>query len=282
MKEFELFPSEEARGQAEKRPTTVQSVSIAMRFLTILASAERALPLGEIARLARVGRSTAHRYMQSLVKEAMVVQDPASGHYDLGPAALSIGIAAMRRVDALEMAGMQMKQLAQNHAMGAGVAIWTGNGPTLVRWYRSAHFSITPMGLGDVLPVDNTACGLVFQAFLPRAQVEAARRNQPDHFRGTPPGKAVIDQVRMEGWAEMTGHLLTNVTGQAAPVLDAQGELSCVVTTVTDVGKLKTAEDRLALQEVARVINRATGGQSCFDAGGYDAMLNDGQGADQP
>ncbi|MBB96664.1 MAG: IclR family transcriptional regulator [Rhodobacteraceae bacterium] len=265
MKEFELFPAEEAKAPPEKRSTTVQSVSVAMRFLTLLAAAERALPLGELARLSRVGRSTAHRYMQSLVKEGMVVQDPASGHYDLGPTALSVGIAALRRVDALEMAGMQMKQLAQSHAMGAGVAIWTDNGPTLVRWYRSAHFSITPLGLGDVLPIDNTACGLVFQAFLPRAQVESARRNQPDHFRGDLPTKAQIDQIRREGWAELTGHILSNVTGQACPVLDAQGELACVVTTVTDLGKLKTAQDRMALQEVARVINRATGGQSSFD-----------------
>lgn len=264
MKEFELFPAEEAKASGQKRATTVQSVSVAMQFLTILASAERALPLGELAKLSRTGRSTAHRYMQSLVKEGMVVQDPASGHYDLGPAALSIGIAALRRVDAVEMAGLQMKQLAQSHAMTSGVAIWTERGPTIVRWYRSAHFSITAVGLGDVLPIDNTACGLVFQAHLPRAQIEAARRIQPDHFRGTPPGPAAIDKVWREGWCELTSHLLSNVTGQAAPILDAQEELVCAVTTVTDLGQLKSPDDRLVLQEVARVINRATGGQSAL------------------
>ena len=144
------------------------------------------------------------------------------------------------------------------------VAIWTERGPTIVRWYRSAHFSITAVGLGDVLPIDNTACGLVFQAHLPRAQIEAARRIQPDHFRGTPPGPAAIDKVWREGWCELTSHLLSNVTGQAAPILDAQEELVCAVTTVTDLGQLKSPDDRLVLQEVARVINRATGGQSAL------------------
>ncbi|WP_151719465.1 IclR family transcriptional regulator [Gemmobacter serpentinus] len=264
MMEFELFPDEDANASGQKRSTTIQSISVAMRFLSILAESGRALPLAELARLSRTGRSTAHRYMQSLVKEGLAMQDPVSSHYDLGAAALSIGIAALRRVDAVEMAGVQMKQLAENHAMSGGVAIWTDRGPTLVRWYRSAHFAITPLGLGDVLPIDNTACGYVFQSFLQRAQIEAARRVQPAHFRGTAPGKAVTDRIRREGWAELTSHLLSNVTGQAAPILDAQGELSCVVTTVTDLGKLNAPEDRLALQDVARLINRATGGQGSF------------------
>ncbi|MFC3058636.1 IclR family transcriptional regulator [Paenirhodobacter populi] len=265
MIEFEPFPDEDAEAQGQKRSATIQSITIAMRFLNVLALAGQALPLVDLARQTRTGRSTAHRYMQSLVKEGLASQDPVSGHYDLGAGALSIGIAALRRVDAVEMAGVQMKQLAANHAMSGGVAIWTDRGPTLVRWYRSAYFSITPLGLGDTLPVDNTACGLVFQAFLPRATIEAARRVQPAHFVGTLPGKPVIDRVRREGWAELTSHLLSNVTGQAAPILDAQGELTCVVTTVTDLGKLNRPEDRLALQDVARLINRATGGQVCFD-----------------
>lgn len=265
MMEFEPFLDEDAKLSDGKRSATIQSISIAMRFLNILAAAERALPLGELAQISRTGRSTAHRYMQSLVKEGLAVQDPATSLYDLGPAALSIGIAALRRVDAVEIAGAQMKQLAQTHSLSGGVAIWTEQGPTLVRWYRGAHFAITTVSLGDVLPIDNTACGFVFQAFLPRARIEAARRVQPPHFRGTPPGKSQIDRIRAEKWSEMTSHLLSNVTGQAAPILDAQGELACVLTTVADFGRLNAPENRLILQDVARLVNRSTGGQSTFD-----------------
>lgn len=60
--------------------------------------------------------------MQSLVKEGLVQQDAASSHYALGAAALSIGIAALRRVDAVEIAGTQMKLLTATHAMSGGVA----------------------------------------------------------------------------------------------------------------------------------------------------------------
>lgn len=264
MMEFEPFPDDETKAPHPKRSSTIQSISIATRFLTIMATADRALPLAELAQRAGTGRSTAHRYMQSLVKEGLASQDPISSHYDLGPAALGIGIAALNRIDAVEIAGQQMKLLAESRAMSGGVAIWTERGPTLVRWYRSAGFAITPLGLGDILPVDNTACGLVCQAYLPAAQIDVARRNQPAHFRGPRPDPALIARTRAEAWAEMTNHLLSNVTGQAAPILDAQGELVCVVTTVTDLGRLETEDDRLALRAVARQINQATGGQSAL------------------
>lgn len=227
----------------EKRSGTIQSVSIAARFLKTLANAEGELALGEVARRTGTGGSTAHRYLQSLVKEGLARQDPLSGLYDLGPAALSIGIGALKRIDAVDIAARHMKALAQRHAASGGVAIWTERGPTLVRWYRSAYFSINPLALGDILPIDNTACGLVFQAFLPKAVVDAARKQQPAHFRGSPPSRALLDEVRERCWAELTSHLLSNVTGQAAPVFDAQQEIVCAMTTVTDLGQLQSAED---------------------------------------
>lgn len=246
----------------EKRSGTIQSVSIATRFLMVLANAESELALGEVARRTGTGGSTAHRYLQSLVKEGLAKQDPASGLYDLGSAALSIGIGALKRVDAVEIAAQRMKALTHSHALSGGVAIWTDRGPTLVRWYRSAYFSINPLALGDILPIDNTACGLVFQAFLPKATIDAARRQQPAHFRGKPPAKAVLDEVRERCWSEMTSHLLSNVTGQAAPVFDAQHEIVCAVTTVSDLGQLKSPQDRVALFREASLINQSTGGRA--------------------
>lgn len=248
----EVFP--------EKRSGTIQSVAIATRFLHILANAQSELALGEVARRAGTGGSTAHRYLQSLVKEGLAKQDPVSGLYDLGPAALSIGVSALRRIDAVEVAAKHMKALTHRHAISGGIAIWTDRGPTLVRWYRSAYFSVNPLALGDILPVDNTACGLVFQAFLPKANIKAARQLQPAHFRGEPTDNAVLDQVRSERWSEMTSHLLSNVTGQAAPVFDAQQEIVCVMTTVTDLGQLQTEEERMALFHEAKLVNQATSG----------------------
>ncbi|MGV8704481.1 hypothetical protein ACV34U_30335, partial [Pseudomonas aeruginosa] len=54
-------------------------------------------------------------------------------------------------------------------------------------------------------------------------------------------------------------HLLSNVTGQAAPVFDAQQEIVCAMTTVTALGQLQSAEDRAALFHEALQVNSNTG-----------------------
>ncbi|GGB27787.1 IclR family transcriptional regulator [Allosediminivita pacifica] len=244
-----------------RKAGTIQSVSTAATFLRVLANASGPLALGVIAKRAGTSGSMAHRYLQSLVREELAVQDPASGHYDLGPLALGVGVAALGRLDPVELAADAMKDFAARTAASAGVAIWTERGPTLVRWYRSAIFSISSLGLGDVLPLDNTACGLIFQAYLPQDRVASARATQPESFRGSPPTEDRLAEVRASGWLELQGHLLPHVAGQAVPVFDAQGEIACVMTTVANLGDALSSEIGRELSEVAINLSKATAGR---------------------
>ena len=248
-----------------KRSGTIQSVAIATRFLELLANAEEPLTLGVLAKRAGTGGSTAHRYLQSLVQEGLAAQDPASGRYDLGPTALGIGIAALKRIEPVDVAARHMKDLVEHSPASGGVAIWTDRGPTLVRWYRSAYFTISSLGLGDILPLDNTACGLMFQAFLPAAHAARARRLQPAHFRGHKPAADVLEAIRNSCWADLTNHLLPDITGQAVPVFDAQQQIACVMTTVTNLGRKQGAEEGRNLFETARRVARETGGTAAFE-----------------
>lgn len=258
----DAFLAETQEGPASHRKAgTIQSVSTAAAFLRVLADAAGPLALGVIAKRAGTSGSMAHRYLQSLVREELAVQDPASGHYDLGPLALGVGVAALRRLDPVELAATEMKRFAARTAASAGVAIWTERGPTLVRWYRSAVFSINSLALGDVLPVDNTACGLMFQAFLPEERIARARGYQPEGFRGSPPAAAVLAEVRATGWCELKGHLLPHVAGQAVPVFDPQGEIACVMTTVANLGDEVSDAIGSDLREVAINLGKATAGR---------------------
>lgn len=260
LTEFEERADDLSDATGEKRAGIIQSVSVASRFLNILAASDGELPLVELARRAGTGRSTAHRYMQSLVREGLVAQDQVTGCYDLGPTALNIGISALKRIDPVTVAGRHMKSMASRLAASCGVAIWTDRGPTIVRWYRSARFAISTVTLGDVLPLDNTACGLVFQAYLPPARIEAVRRLQPDAFRGRPPAAGVLENIRSAGGGELNERLFSALTGKAAPVFDVYGELCCVVTTVSFVETAESEGHGAALVEAARQVTVESGG----------------------
>ncbi|MGQ3673126.1 IclR family transcriptional regulator [Xanthobacter sp. TB0136] len=239
---------------------TVQSVSIAARFMDVLARSERPMALGEIARAAKTSASTAHRYMQTLVLERLVVQDEMTARYDLGPAALNLGVRAMRRIDPIEIAARNMKSLSLQIAASCGVVIWTERGPTVVRWYRNADFFISTVSLGDILPVNNSACGLVFQAYMDKASIAAAQKMQPPGFRGTAPRSKTLADIRAASGAELNEHLFSMLAGKAAPVFNAQNELACVVTTVSFITIAEEHGHREALFEAAR--------QATFESGG--------------
>ena len=256
--ETELL-DEDGGSAGAKRSGTIQSVSIAARFLQILAQSDGALPLGELARRANTGRSTAHRYMQSLVLEALVSQDAETGCYDLGPAALNIGVSALRRISPVDVTARHMRGLSSRIAASCGVAIWTDRGPTIVQWYRSAAFSISTVSLGDVLPLDNSACGLVFQAYLDPERIEAVRKVQPAAFRGKPPRAGILEQIRREGGADLDEHLFSALTGKAAPVFNVHGEIACVATTVSFVERAEAEHHRDALFTAARDATRDSG-----------------------
>lgn len=253
-------PSNATEDVVSKRSATIQSISIAFRFLDLLSRADGPLVLGEIAKRSRTGSSTAHRYMKSLVQEGLAAQDAATGRYDLGPAALSIGIRALRRIEPVEIASRAIQALSARLAAGCGVAIWTERGPTIVRWYRGPGFTISTVSLGDVLPLDTTACGLVFQAHLPDAVVAAARQRQPGDFTGAPPTRKALTAIRKAGLAELDEHLFRMLTGKAAPVFNALGDLSCVVTTVSRLDTAQAEDHRAALRDVARRSTAEAGG----------------------
>lgn len=243
----------------DKRSGIIQSVTVAARFLDILANADGPLPLNEIARRGKTGSPTAHRYMQSLISAGLVAQNEISGRYDLGPATLNIGLGALRRIDAVEIAANHMKTMSSKIAASCGVAIWTERGPTIVRWYRSAYFSISTVSLGDVLPLDNSACGQVFQAYLSADKINAARKLQPAGFRGKAPNSATLSAVREAPLTELNEHLFNSLTGKAVPVFDAQNELVCVMTTVSLISAAEEESHAELLAEAAEQVAIETG-----------------------
>lgn len=243
----------------DKRSGIIQSVTVAARFLDILANADGPLALSEIARRGKTGSPTAHRYMQSLISAGLVAQNELSGRYDLGPATLNIGLGALRRIDPVEVAARHMKTMSSKIAASCGVAIWTDRGPTIVRWYRSAYFSISTVSLGDVLPLDNSACGQVFQAHLDPEKVNAARKLQPAGFRGKTTSQSTLAAVRDAPLTELNEHLFNSLTGKAVPVFDAQNEIVCVMTTVSLISSANEEAHAELLLEAARQVAIETG-----------------------
>lgn len=220
-----------SRNPSQSQSGGIQSLDSALRLLDALAKRSGPTALSDLARDCAMPVSKAHRYLASFAHAGLVRQAGKSGKYDLGPGAIQLGLAAMARNDAINLAADGLPDLCGETGLTALLSVWGDSGPTVVRWERTANFMVTTLGLGTILPVVGSATGHVFLAYLPRpltaARLETDRRSAPQI---DPDSMAA--QTRAAGYATVSGDLLLGLSALAAPVLDWQGEAQAVVTLI--------------------------------------------------
>ena len=165
----------------------IQSVGIGLRVLDVLAAQEGAQPLGVIAAASDLSSSQAHRYLASLVAAGMARQDPASGRYDLGPAALRLGLGALTRIDAFHEANLAITEFANQTGRTVQMASLGPVGPIVVRWAMGSPPVATSLMVGSSLPLLQSATGHVFLAFRPDNHTKHLIERETDESRGLEP-----------------------------------------------------------------------------------------------
>jgi len=86
--------AEAAPEEAAER-SGVQSVGIAATILKALAAAGGVLALKHLAAATGMPRAKVHRYLSSLRNAGLITQDPETGHYAIGSAAVTIGLVGL-------------------------------------------------------------------------------------------------------------------------------------------------------------------------------------------
>ncbi len=87
-----------SRKQRAKEGGGVQSVGVAAKVLKALAARGGVLPLKELAAATGMPRAKVHRYLTSLRGAGLIAQDPESGRYQIGAAAVTIGLVGLGRL----------------------------------------------------------------------------------------------------------------------------------------------------------------------------------------
>ena len=206
----------------DKERAGIQSVEVGFTLMQALARASGALMLKDLAAAADMGAAKAHRYLVSFQRLGLVVQDARSGHYDLGPAALHLGLATLQRQDAVQLARERLPALQTQIPHTLALAVWGNHGPTLIHWAPGPHAVVAHLRLGDVMPLHNSATGRCFAAWLPPAiTAPLLAAESTDHAAQQP----VWAEVRQQGAARIVDKLQPGTAAFCAPVFDASGQL---------------------------------------------------------
>jgi DNA-binding IclR family transcriptional regulator len=228
-----------------KERAGIQSVEVGFGLLQVLGEAAGPLMLRDLARAANMSAAKAHRYLVSFQRLQLVVQDAASTRYDLGPAALKLGLASLERLDAVKLARERAALLMEEIGHTLALAVWGNHGPTIVHWEESPSAVTVNLRLGDVMPLLTSATGLCFAAHAPKEAIapmlkEEMARAQRQGRSGVPTTmtevRVLLDGVRQRGASRVVDTLLPGIVGFCVPVFDSDGHMALGMVALGPAG----------------------------------------------
>lgn len=229
-----------SNASSNARRQRVQSAETGMSILKALASLGGSASLTAIAAEVQENAAKVHRYLVSLTQEGLVIQNPATQHYQLGAESIRIGLAALRQCDPVRMGETALVNLREALQVTCFIAVMGNLGPTVLRIeepYLPVTVNIRP---GSVLPLLWSASGQAFLAFSKDVSLQRkaesdfalATAEQRSLLAGTEPVAQLCRQVRDHGCAIVNDTLLPGISAVSAPIFDARGHTCAVLTAL--------------------------------------------------
>ena len=227
--------------QEERGQRAVQSIEVGGRILLALANSPGPLTLKDLAAQSDLSASRAHPYLVSFGKLRLVEQDPTTGLYALGPAALQLGLTCLHQLDPVKAALPVAQELAASTGHAVALAVWGNFGPTIIRMIEARQPLHVSMRAGTVMSILGTATGRAFASMMPAERIAQAMTGPlggPDGA-SRPAAKNLArelseaaEEVRKHGVARAVGRPIPGVNAFSAVAVDHEGEPVLVITAL--------------------------------------------------
>ncbi|GGF21720.1 IclR family transcriptional regulator [Subtercola lobariae] len=257
--------SEQQRGAGEPRQG-IQSVEIAARVLFALETGGAPMSLNDIARACDSQPSKIHRYLVSLGRVGLTAQSPTTNLYDLGPAMRRLGGESLRRTNDVALISEHTPKLRDETGHSINLAVWSDEGPVIVRWDYGTHALPLTARLGAILPILASSAGHVYLAYLPEKMTEKAVGINRESAPSLPGSRKDLQEIRQSvrslGYAETSGAVIRGISSISVPIFSAGDPMPVVATLVLPHENVKPAErahNRAKLIEMARLVSADLG-----------------------
>lgn len=242
------------------RRQKVQAAEVGTDILKALAELAPATTLSRLAAHLNMAPAKVHRYLQSLIASGFAEQDPVSNHYSLGPAALFVGLSALRTLDVAKVAGPELVQLRDALNETCFLAVWGNRGPTVVQVEQAARAVTLVTQVGSVLPLLGSSTGRVFHAFLSEAETSPLAVAELEAV-GAPGPESVecsAEQIRKSHLSAVHGLLMPGVNAVSAPVFSANGKIAGVMTILGTAPGFRADQDAAVTAALQRASSRVS------------------------
>ncbi|WP_405728471.1 IclR family transcriptional regulator [Streptomyces sp. NBC_01537] len=243
-------------GQYRERNSTADR---ALDILGLFSENKLSVSGQEVATALGTARSTAYRYLQSLVGGGFLEEDPGGG-FRLGLRVLELARLARRGYGLSEIALPVMRQLCAQVGETVLLTRRAGGAAICVERCEADHPVRISYERGSVLPANAGASALALLAWLPEQECREllqGQRLQRFTARTMTDVDAVVERladIRRDGYCVSRGELDADILGIAAPVRGASG---AVVAALSVAALEHRVPDRRLPQVIEAVRNAA-------------------------
>jgi IclR family pca regulon transcriptional regulator len=223
--------SRPAEDGAEKPDYRVEALAQGLRILTLFTEQRPAWRITDIVAASGMPMPTVYRVVKTLTSEGYLEHQPDGG-YRPGVRVLTLGSAALRSLDLVELATPRLRELASSTGETVNLCVLNDDRVLYLVRIRNSDLVTANIQVGSTLPAVHTSIGKLLLSYLDDDELRA--RISPGSFRrGHGPNAkeslaellAELPGIRAQGWATQDEELAFGLRSVAAPVHDASGQV---------------------------------------------------------
>jgi IclR family transcriptional regulator, pca regulon regulatory protein len=209
----------------------VEALAKGLRILSLFSEKQPTWRVSDMAIEVGMPLPTVYRVVMTLTAEGYLEHLP-NGDYRPGVRVLTLGTAALRSLDLVELATPRLQALAQTSGETVNLAVLTGDRVLYLVRLRNSDLVTANIQVGSTLAAVHTSIGKLLLAYLDEDDLNTRITGESFTPNHGPNAKVSLDELRAElevirrdGWAMQDEELAFGLRSVAAPVRDATGQV---------------------------------------------------------
>ena len=215
----------------DKPEYRVEALAKGLRILSLFNEQRPSWRVTDLAAAAGLPMPTVYRVVMTLTSEGYLDHLP-NGDYRPGVRTLTLGTAALRSLDLVELATPRLHRLGENTGETVNLAVLTGDRVLYLVRLRNSDLVTANIQVGSTLPAVTTSIGKLLLADLDEADLDQRITTESFAAQHGPNAKVSLDELRDElrsikeqGWAMQDEELAYGLRSIAGPITAAGGRV---------------------------------------------------------
>ncbi|MFD1881369.1 IclR family transcriptional regulator [Paracoccus pacificus] len=241
---------------------TVRAADMSLRILQHVAFADVPQGVTQIASAVGIAKGAAYKHLRTLLDHGMLVQDPLTSHYRLGPKLWLMGQRAPQGQAMSEISQPLMRKVRDELGLAVVLSSPTKSSAFVLATFSSNQAIDIGVKPGSNLQLHCSAQGKIFLAYdahLRESLKDPLPRVTANTITDRSALMAELEQIRRQGYAVAPEEVLLGINALAAPIFDRSGALVGSIGLIGSIGQLgavPTERQLTLLRELTQTISK--------------------------